>query len=102
MPSPVRAGRVTAIVAPHIFYHLSLKKEFAELGIRVPEDVSLIGHHLGFEAPPGITCMFSDREALIEMSLDILHDRIDGKKIRCYENLLRPVLADGGTLGTAK
>ena len=98
----VRAGRVTAIVAPHIFYHLSLKKEFAELGIRVPEDVSLIGHHLGFEAPPGITCMFSDREALIEMSLDILHDRIDGKKIRCYENLLRPVLADGGTLGTAK
>ena len=25
----IRAGRMTAIVAPHIYYHLSLKKEFA-------------------------------------------------------------------------
>ena len=98
----IRAGRLTAIVAPHIYYHLSLKKEFALLGIRIPEDVSLIGHHLGFEAPGGVSCMFSDREALIEMSLDILHDQIDEKKIRCYENLLRPVFADGGTLGTVK
>ena len=27
---------------------------------------------------------------------------VDGKKIRCYENLLRPVLTDGGTIGDAK
>ncbi len=36
------------------------------------------------------------------MSLDILQEQIEGKKIRCYENLLRPVLADGGTIGDAK
>ena len=45
---------------------------------------------------------FSDREQLIDMSLDILQEQIAGKKIRCYENLLRPVLTDGGTIGDAK
>ena len=98
----IRERRITAIVGAHIYYHLSLMKEFTELGIRVPEDVSLAGHHLGFEPPANISCIFSDREQLIDMSLDILQEQIEGKKIRCYENLLRPVLADGGTIGDAK
>lgn len=98
----IRERKITAIVGAHIYYHLSLMKEFAELGIRIPEDVSLAGHSLGFTPPANVSCIFSDREQLIDMSLDILQEQIAGKKIRCYENLLRPVLTDGGTIGDAK
>ncbi len=86
----ILSGRITAITSVHVCYAVTLLKYLREIGIRVPEDVSLTAPYLWFDPIPGISNIFSSREKLIDASLDLLKSLIDGQPPHCYENLIRP------------
>lgn len=98
----IHNGKITAITAVNICYVTTLMKYLLQMGIRIPEDVSLTAPYLWFDPIPGISNIFSNREKLIDASLDLLKTLIDGQPIHCYENLVRPKLIPAATIGKAK
>ncbi len=86
----IRNGNITAITSVNMCYASTLMKYLREIGIRVPEDVSITAPYLWFDPVPGISNIFTSREKLIDASLDLLKTLIDGQSIHCYENLVRP------------
>lgn len=100
----IRNRGVTALVFPNHVYSHSLRPMLAELGVRVPEDVSVAHVHYGLEDDPSGCC--SVRYAwpdLIETSLKVLNGLIEGPRtLACSEYLIRPEFHPGTTLARVR
>lgn len=97
----IRSGRLTAITSVNVCYASTLMKYLREMGIRVPEDVSITAPYLWFNPASGISNIFTNRAKMIDASLDLLKSLIDGQSLHCYENLIRPEFIPDHSIGKA-
>ncbi|MDD4060173.1 MAG: LacI family DNA-binding transcriptional regulator [Kiritimatiellae bacterium] len=100
----IRKRGATALVLPNPAYSRALRPKLAELGIRVPEDVSLAHVHYGLGDDPSGCCsvryVWPD---LIETSLKVLNGLIEGpRNLACSEYLIRPEFRLGTTLARVR
>ena len=96
----VKAGDISAVVCPCHSYSDSFLRLFPELGLRVPEDVSLAGVHTSFGVREQPVCaVIHDWPGLVKTSLEVLKNLIDGKPSHCREFLVSPGFQQGMTLG---
>ena len=100
----IRKRGATALVLPNPAYSLALRPKLAELGIRVPQDVSLAHVHYGLAGDlsdcASVQYAWPD---LIETSLKVLNDLIEGPRtLACSEYLIRPEFHVGTTLARAR
>ena len=96
----IRDGNISAIVSPNSSYTESLFAIFGEMGIKVPENVSLAGVEHRIKAPEfNITSITYDWTGMIKTSLEALKNLIDGKNMTCCEFLVRPGFYEGKTVG---
>lgn len=92
-------GEISAVVCPTMSYSESLYRQFTAMGLRIPEDLSLSGVEFGMTPPlHDITSICYDWPAMIDTSLEVLKNLIDGKPSTCREFLVRPGFHDGGTI----
>ena len=76
-----------------------------EFGLRIPEDISIIGGGAGWEAEriyPAVTCIERDLETMISCSLTILRRLMDGKKIYEPQIWVEPKLVQRSTCGVCR
>jgi DNA-binding LacI/PurR family transcriptional regulator len=100
----IRKRGATALVLPNPAYSLALRPKLAELGIRVPQDVSLAHVHYGLAGDlsdcASVQYAWPD---LIETSLNVLNGLIEGPRtLACSEYLIRPEFHVGTTLAQAR
>ena len=99
----VKAGEITAVVCPGSGYANSLRALFPDLGLRIPEDVSLAEACNGMAAAERGVCMAAhDWPGLVRTALGVLRDLIDGEASHCRELLVRPGFFPGSTIGGVK
>ena len=83
-------GGVTAVlttgngIAMHLIYQLKLR------GIRVPEDIAVIGFHSGMEMP-GLSTIFMDGKLLAEIAADMMLRKIKTGDRSMNESVLIPL-----------
>ena len=95
----VKAGEITAIVTPVVSYTTSLYTIFKDMGLRVPEDISLAGMHHEIKKPDfGITSVAYDWPALIKSSLETLKNLVSGELESCKKVLVSPGFYPGATV----
>ncbi|MEU7837774.1 LacI family DNA-binding transcriptional regulator [Nonomuraea sp. NPDC049129] len=77
----VAAGDVTAVFVANDDMAIGVMRAFSEAGLRVPEDVSLVGFddspHAAYLVPP-LTTIHSDFEGAAVRGLQLLVERIEG------------------------
>ncbi len=100
MADCIRKRGVTALVLPNSAYSLSLLPTLAELGIRVPADVSLAHVHYGLTDLSADFCSVRHTwPDLVSTSLNVLNGLIEGQNtLACREYLIRPEFHFGTTL----
>lgn len=99
----IHERRVTAIVCSGRSYAISLYENLIKHGINVPEDVSIVTPHAGIiELPYGISCAAIDWSAMIQTSLDVLGNLIDGTSLACREYRVAPIIELGKTVGICR
>lgn len=96
----IRKKEITAIICPSTGYASALYENFVRMGIKVPDDISLIGGvHSEFKVPPyGICSMLHNWPQLIETSLKVLKRLIDGKADSNLNYLVKPEIYVGTSL----
>ena len=98
----IRQGRITLIAGEDMVYAESIWKALRERGIRVPEDVSVVGINSscgqgqGMEHP--VTSVAHDWMQLFTSAIELLQDLIAGKGLPCTEFLVSPLMNWGTTL----
>lgn len=100
----IRNGSVSLIAGEDMVYSASLYKELTSMGIKIPEDVSLISvNSIGFEDEISgkITSVAHNWIQLCKSAIEVLKDTIDGK-ILCSEFLVAPRINRGTTLDKVK
>lgn len=76
--------RPTAIFATNDMMAVGVLAAAWELGLRVPQDLSIVGHddiELTAYSPPPLTSIRIDKRAMLSASLDLLLDIIAGKSV---------------------
>lgn len=99
----INQKNVSAIICPTHTYAKSLLNCFMQMGVNVPDDVSLVGVDSNDGLPEHeTTSILYDWPAMIRASLNVLKDLIGGHKTDCREFLIRPRYHEGNTLGRAE
>lgn len=102
----IRNGKITLIFGEDMVYAESIWKSLTERGIRVPEDVSIIGVNSscgqgqGMEHP--VTSVAHDWMQLFTSAIEVLQALISGKGLPCTEFLVAPLMNWGTTLDKPK
>lgn len=98
------AKGVTAIVAASDIMALGAVRAIRDAGLRVPEDVSVIGYDdsllVAFTDPP-LTTIRQNVPAMSEAAVAALLDVIDGSSVQREEYLFRPELVVRGSTAAA-
>ena len=98
----IRQGRITLIAGEDMVYAESIWKALLERGIRIPDDVSIVGINSscgqgqGMEHP--VTSVAHDWMQLFTSAIEVLQDLIAGKGLPCTEFLVSPLMNRGTTL----
>ena len=72
-----------------------------DMGIKIPEDVSLTGVHCEIRIPANnVTSIVYDWPGLIKTSVEALKNMIDKKQTHCGNFLVRPDFYEGATVRT--
>lgn len=100
----IRNREITAIACPNTIYAETLSKNLSSLGVKVPDDISLISMiHPDFGMPPsGICSMLYNWPQLIKTSLRVLKEMIGNKESNCMNYQIKPEIHIGSSVKTAK
>ncbi|WP_331766210.1 LacI family DNA-binding transcriptional regulator [Embleya sp. NBC_00896] len=85
----------TAIVAANDFNAVGIIGELSEAGVRVPQDVSVIGYdntHLAGLRHIGLTTINQPREEMGRLATETLLQRLRGERTKAARHLLHPEL----------
>ncbi len=96
----IQRKEITAVVTPIISYAKSLYDIFRESGVRIPEDVSLVGGTSCFfdEPPYGISSIRYNWLQMIDTALDALRSQIDKPKTSPINYLIKPEIYIGTSI----
>jgi DNA-binding LacI/PurR family transcriptional regulator len=88
-PNP--ASRPTALVAVNDRTAIGALRGFYELGVRVPEDVAVVGFHDIEQArytTPALTTIAHPRVELGEMAAEALFTRLEGEEVEVRDRIV--------------
>lgn len=89
------ANRPTAIFACNDMMAIGVLRAAAETGIRVPEDLALVGFddiELAAYANPGLTTIAQDKQKIGETAVNLLVEKIGDQEINGRREFLQPTL----------
>lgn len=94
----------TAIFAPNDFAAIGLLQALDDRGLRVPQDVSVVGYDdtwLAGLARIGLTTVHQDPRGIGAAAVSLLVERLDGERTTARHVVLRPELTVRSTTGPA-
>jgi DNA-binding LacI/PurR family transcriptional regulator len=94
----------TAVFAPNDFAAIGLLQALDDRGLRVPEDVSVVGYDdtwLAGLARIGLTTIHQDPRGIGATAVSLLLERIDGERTSARHVVLKPELTIRSTTGPA-
>ncbi len=101
-----REKRMTAMICNDMRLVSSAIHAITEAGLKIPEDISIIGGGgAAWEAEriyPAVTCIERDLEAMISSSLTILRRLMDGRKIHEPQIWIEPKQVQRNTCGVCR
>ena len=93
--------QISAIVSPWPSYTETIFSMLNDMGVKIPEDVSLAGVHCEIRTPANnVTSIVYDWPGLIKTSVEALKNMIDKKQTHCGNFLVRPDFYEGATVRT--
>ena len=100
----ILSGKISLITCENLPYAESIYHNLLDLGIRIPEDVSLVTADTVTTVPGKdyfLTSVLHDWERLFTTAIDVLKDRIEGKELFSHEFIVPSIQMEKGTLGKA-
>ena len=98
----IKAGRVTLIVGEEYVYSNTIYTILKRKGIRIPEDVSIIGTDSSTVPPmKNVTSVILNWEEMFQTSIKILDDLINGTSLPYREYRISTRINQGDSLGAA-
>ncbi|MHB9140042.1 MAG: LacI family DNA-binding transcriptional regulator [Victivallaceae bacterium] len=100
-----RRNRPTAFICNDMRLAYSAIHAITEAGLKIPEDISIIGGGAAWEAEriyPAVTCIERDLGAIISSSLTILRRLMDGRKVYEPQIWVAPKLVQRNTCGVCR
>ena len=92
----------TAVFAPNDFAAIGLLQALDDRGLRVPEDVSVVGYDdtwLAGLARIGLTTIHQDPRGIGATAVSLLLERLDGDRTSARHVVLKPELTIRSTTG---
>jgi DNA-binding LacI/PurR family transcriptional regulator len=94
----------TAVIVANDLAAMGALTTIAEAGLRVPDDISVIGYDntaLAGLRHISLTSVNQPRQQMGHMAADMLHDRIEGRRTRARRQILTPTLVVRRSTGPA-
>ena len=100
----IHSGKISLVICEEYVYTNTIVDFLKQKGIRIPEDVSVIGVNSSFTEiwnPTAVTSVVVNWKLMFQTTIRILDDLINGTSLPCREYRIATSINEGETLGAA-